>query len=74
MLADVSLTVEGPALAFIATALLPIFGGKMLQQGGVKYARGEPYTFDTILGVMVLSAPLFIMIFIFFAAYAERSN
>ncbi len=67
---EVSLTVSGPAYAFLATSLLPMLAGKMLQQGGVQFARGGHWAFETVLGALVLSAPLLIsVLLLIFAAF-----
>ncbi|WP_439523189.1 hypothetical protein [Marivita sp.] len=67
---EVSLTVSGPAYAFLAMSVLPILAGKMLQQGGVQFARGGHWAFETALGGLVLSAPFLIsVLLLIFAAF-----
>ena len=68
MFSEITMTVSGPAYAFFATALLPLFAGKMMQQGGVSYARGERWEFETLLGVLILFAPMLVTFLVTAAA------
>lgn len=58
MFSEVTMTVSGPAYSFFFTALLPLIAGKMMQQGGVNYALGERWEFETLFGLLILFAPM----------------
>ena len=59
---EISLTLTMPVHSWIAMTLIPIVAGKMMQQGGVRFARDERWAFDTLFGALVLSAPFLLVI------------
>ena len=73
MFAEFTLTLKGPAYAFLASGLMLIIAGKLLQQGGVNYARGKRWEFETLIGAIILSAPFLATVAFVLASWLTTS-
>ena len=52
------ITVSMPLWIWVACAISIILGGKESQQGGISWARGNPWMLQTFVSVMMLLLPI----------------
>lgn len=48
-----NLTLTLPVELWVMAALAVIIGGKILQQGGIAYAKGEYWEIETLIGALL---------------------